>query len=708
MIVGAVGIGNIRSAHTWEKLPYTVRCAGSSLVELSPFNDEPLSGWAKKRAKVSGEDQMIPNIDEWQVLGFESLFYDVISHYLNLRVLRNEIFLCSLLQDVSSGPTWKYGLVSIGHFDYINPNAMKLGCERDIFALKLSCPSLDELPGYITLHQKHTNTIYLQPTLTSFKSMWERMTDNALMGLDWYNVFITGGFVLGTLLCPPVPKDHPEYSKSNHSEQWFSSDIDMYIYGLGPSKVNEKINHIEGVYCSNLPEKLHSSMLVMRNSQTITFYSEWPRRRIQIVLKLIGSPREVLLNFNLGICAVGYDGTNFWALLCVFKYADIGYGIHILHSYQATLETYRTQSQVKSISRGTPLRTPPLNLAEMAQAAGVWTSEFIALMLKWGHGHFKDESGKGLYLTRRAMGAKLVREIPLFSNAMLEPYSQNTSEPLGQSCLTSFELFMRHVALWEAEVDGRIHLVSYRNVFAVEAYGNEFNTPYDDTLVYDWDKSFNAQYFKATINWFNSHELDSAEMNEGAARTMYVDSIKALLSSKHDIVIPLVVSLGFMDFVNNTVKAALVEYGFEAIDALQPYNEKWMSEAAGGRAQDPGRIIVKWRLNKILNWQMLDCHIDEFREVLWAIHCANENMNVDIRDRTLYMRTHISRCAIRENSPADKLDVFVRWVGRQPRHYNTDIHVLYSVAAHAGLEVRLDNDDGNDNEEEEEDDDDDE
>lgn len=77
-------------------------------------------------------------------------------------------------------------------------------------------------------------------------------------------------------------------------------------------------------------------------------------------------------------------------------------------------------------------------------------------MLKCGHGNNKDKNGTSLYLTRGARGVHVASDIPLFSHAMLEPYSQNTSEPLGRSCLTGFELFMRHVALWEAEVDGRI------------------------------------------------------------------------------------------------------------------------------------------------------------------------------------------------------------------------------------------------------------
>lgn len=230
------------------------------------------------------------------------------------RVLRNEIFLRSLPRHATACPTWTYGLIPIGHFGTIFSNSERLEKDGDATALKVHRPALKELPGYPILHQKRADAVYIQPTLESFNATWEKMTDNALKGLDWSNVFVAGGLVLGALLCPPIPLDHAEYPKSNHSEQWLSSDIDLYIYALGPNEANAKISHIEEVYRSNLPEALRSSMLIVRNSQTITFYSKWPRRRVQIVLKLIGSPREVLLNFDLDICAVGYDGTDVWLL----------------------------------------------------------------------------------------------------------------------------------------------------------------------------------------------------------------------------------------------------------------------------------------------------------------------------------------------------------------------------------------------------------
>lgn len=42
--------------------------------------------------------------------------------------------------------------------------------------------------------------------------------------------------------------------------------------------------------------------------------SKYPARRIQIVLKLISNPKEVLLNFDLDPCSLGFDGEELWLL----------------------------------------------------------------------------------------------------------------------------------------------------------------------------------------------------------------------------------------------------------------------------------------------------------------------------------------------------------------------------------------------------------
>lgn len=64
-ITKAVGTENAKLAHTWEKLPYAVRCAGSSIETTSVSNDEAASERSKKRTRVSGEDQMVSDVDEW-------------------------------------------------------------------------------------------------------------------------------------------------------------------------------------------------------------------------------------------------------------------------------------------------------------------------------------------------------------------------------------------------------------------------------------------------------------------------------------------------------------------------------------------------------------------------------------------------------------------------------------------------------------------
>lgn len=43
---------------------------------------------------------------------------------------------------------------------------------------------LTVLPGHHILNQKHAEAMYLQPTVVHFKATWEKMTDNALKGLD--------------------------------------------------------------------------------------------------------------------------------------------------------------------------------------------------------------------------------------------------------------------------------------------------------------------------------------------------------------------------------------------------------------------------------------------------------------------------------------------------------------------------------------------
>jgi hypothetical protein len=69
-------------------------------------------------------------------------------------------------------------------------------------------------------------------------------------------------------------------------------------------------------------------------------------------------------------------------------------------------------------------------------------------------------STRGLMGFTKWKGSSLrpITDKPIFTHALMDTLAQKTSEPLRRSCLTGFELFYRHVALWEAEQDGKLHI----------------------------------------------------------------------------------------------------------------------------------------------------------------------------------------------------------------------------------------------------------
>lgn len=64
-ITKAVGVDKAKLVHTWEKLPYVVRCAGSAVAKKTTSDEKSSKERSKKRTKVSGGDQMVSDVDEW-------------------------------------------------------------------------------------------------------------------------------------------------------------------------------------------------------------------------------------------------------------------------------------------------------------------------------------------------------------------------------------------------------------------------------------------------------------------------------------------------------------------------------------------------------------------------------------------------------------------------------------------------------------------
>ena len=223
--------------------------------------------------------------------------------------------------------------------------------------------------GLEILDELRKRELTIQSSSAAFRTVFERITQGVLRGLDWSNVLVAGGIALTTLLHTDPSKDDDRAVRD--------PDIDLYIHGLGPEDANRKVEEVYDTWVRNLPASAQSRLIV-KNAKTINFLSSYPHRRIQIVLKLLPSPTDVLLNFDLDACAIGFDGSRVLMLpRCaraietgysvftmdfvwghhlsdrrasqdsrIFKYANRGFGLRILPSYCRSLEEDSLEADV--------------------------------------------------------------------------------------------------------------------------------------------------------------------------------------------------------------------------------------------------------------------------------------------------------------------------------------------------------------------------
>lgn len=135
-----------------------------------------------------------------------------------------------------------------------------------------------------------------------FEKNLEEMTSGAFQGLNWKNVFLAGGAVLGAL--------------SLSKKGFEGSDLDLFIYGLDQEDADKKIYEIIQIVEKNLisssSDLTCNKPLIVHNTNSITLIRGFPHRNIQIVLRLYKSPAEILLGFDVDSCCIGFDGKQVW------------------------------------------------------------------------------------------------------------------------------------------------------------------------------------------------------------------------------------------------------------------------------------------------------------------------------------------------------------------------------------------------------------
>ncbi|PVF98264.1 hypothetical protein CPB86DRAFT_797412 [Serendipita vermifera] len=640
-ILGTINPTTARATWSWPNIPYPAICS----IWRKAFRDNVMD--------ISTKDEVvnfIPEVDNW--------------------VIQNEDWLRQRLHDPKQD--WRTGLVSLENCD-------------DIFFSSTSFPSFRQITrnsvdGWKCLDAKRSASISIQISTKSFKEKFEEMTYGQLKGLDWSNVFVAGGIVVGSLLCTKDP------SSENTKEQWKSSDIDIYIYGLDPVQANEKIEHLFKVFKNNLPEE--EPILVVRNSKTISFISNFPRRRFQIILKIVKNPAEVLLNFDLDICAMGFDeecvymlpraaraletGYNVFTMDMVqghylgtrratqeqrvFKYASKGYGIRILPRYLDALKKHQKSSSLN------------LNIEDIMANARRFSDRYCFFYDKWSH----NRDVWKLLATGSddpSLAASLSRESKrVLSHAQLDTVGQCSSEPLRRSCLTGFELFYRHVCLWEAEQAGQIEIKD--NLWASTTYDEAlYQVPYDELPCYEWDESFNTEEFRDRISKYNEGFLESLQ-TDGDIDEDQIEKITALKiiagSSLEEVMeenlsIPIWIPEDFVNFAREMIKK--VSKDMPDI----PFNQCFRKLTRISECEDYPEtlILVDFSLSAVTMFQQIDRRLDEVFEAVWSFMYSNSIMRSSPEEKTMLLRRQLSRRALRRK-PEDEYKDFISWIKRDP------------------------------------------
>ncbi|KAJ6578136.1 hypothetical protein B0H19DRAFT_1062673 [Mycena capillaripes] len=559
----------------WTRIPYTVLRA--FLYPAAEEEDEGGEGGQRmddndkeEGEQPKGDKDTDPKIDEWQVAAF-----------------------------------------TLDKADIVFPGSVLTPLERTITRPK-------SLSGFEVLCGARTDQIAIQPSTCAFARCFEKLSDGLLKNLNWANIIIAGGMVLGTLVSVDAPDSGP-----NQQHMWDSSDIDMYVYGLSADEATNKIHHVYETFRSNLPAG--TPTLAVRNSKTITFYARYPLRRLQIVLKLAESPKDVLLNFDLDICAMGWDGSMLWMLPRAARALETGCNVFTMSLVRGHYLSERRASHPKRVfkyagkvflPRGYGIRFLPSYVSSLSRSA----EEMEA--------RFSGEDLLSLDINCLAADACVWVE-ETFLRMRADSRIRYSDMDEGRSCLTGFTLFMRNATYWDMKRrrDEIINekawayvsyedTVSFRLVYSIPVF--TIGTQYDDNPnnvishpEYRWDPSFSLKAFKDHVEQSNYREIRGWDELDEVQRMTVASRMEILLDGAHDIKIPVLLPRDFAAHANTLVSR------------LQPETPILKPATSEGPTVDQKEGLFIWTITSKLMWQQQDRRIDELFEVLLAFCRVN-------------------------------------------------------------------------------------
>ncbi|PWN44817.1 hypothetical protein IE81DRAFT_364522 [Ceraceosorus guamensis] len=559
-------------------------------------------------------------------------------------------------------------------------------------------PAPESLPGMRILDAKRAEQVRVRG-IQEFRSAFDRITNDALRGLNWDNILVAGGIVLASLM-----------NIGTDEEAAKSSDIDLYIYGLNAEQATAKLMHIEQVFAQNLPSRGASSpddssdakFGVLRNSKTITLVPTYPDRRVQIILKLLSSPLEALLNFDLDPAAVAYDGSEVWMLPRAARSIVTGYTVFSMDLIQGHFLNDRKATQDQRIfkytkkSGGFGIRFLPAYVnAELCQptdeASNVNQKPLLELIfaaarssVSWMANEWFERS------TRDGVELTALRPFEVTTRTQMVP------EPANRSSLGSCELFARHVALWELEKEGFIHSIS-EDMWAEDHYGEDPEAYHDGPEVV-WNKDFTLDKLrKSTVNHAKKDAtrlydylqdegvlpmLDTgyywipteSKEDRGKRRKAFNDSLEPRAWLQR-----CVFASSIADAFSKPLVSAiqLPKNLLQLARAILPASPSQLREVVKAEHRDAGSdySLVYWEHTLETAWQLQDRARDELVELLHAFRRAHSDMRQDLRTRERQVARQVSRRAVRPTRE-DELSAFKWWLNLRPAfaesHYQQD------------------------------------
>ncbi|KAH3742859.1 Arp, Ankyrin repeat protein [Pelomyxa schiedti] len=204
----------------------------------------------------------------------------------------------------------------------------------------------------------------LVKTLDEFKQNFNLFTAWRLEGMSWDNICVAGGAVLCSMTdltkSRSIPISSPQQIMAAQLDEFPSSDIDIFLYGLTYEEAAKKILEIHEHLRHSCIAAKHDSVSAGRLS--LSWECGAPLRKVQVVLHIYKTLSHIAASFDLDCASLLYDGCDVWGLPKAIRALNTGF--NILNSHVFTIETTRIK---KYQERGYQTCFPWFGLYEMSQ-----------------------------------------------------------------------------------------------------------------------------------------------------------------------------------------------------------------------------------------------------------------------------------------------------------------------------------------------------